>query len=148
MTDDNKKTGDYETKKSNRFYVTLPEDFNLPPFTIKSASLPSYNQGKWGSLDIVFYDLIGPSASQALFSLINRFPYTKYGDNPSHKNSEKKIIFEYTISSLDPVGIEVEKWKIFVANIDYVNFGHLNSDCEYIKSCHMQIDPHSCKLLF
>lgn len=85
--------GDYEPKYSNRFVVTLPEDFNLPNFTVKSATLPFYNQGKWGTLDVSFTDLIAPSASKALNLLIKRFPYIKYGNNPHTKNSERKILF-------------------------------------------------------
>ena len=125
----------FEPKTKNRFIMYIE---GIPAFTIKAASRPSiqfdeivlehinvkrYVKGKgaWQPLEIVLYDPIVPSASQAVMEWVRQHHESVTG-RQGYSDFYKKDI---TFNLLGPVGDIVEEWTLKGAFIDNANFGSL-----------------------
>jgi hypothetical protein len=129
----------YEPKFSNRFFVTLPEIFNIESWEVKSISKPKYIDGVWQDIEITFLDPINKSTSVSLFNLIKTV-----SDN-NLNNVQKEI----EIDILDKTGVAVEKWKIpfYYYNISTIDFGYLDYDSNAIVEPKLIFKPTDCILV-
>lgn len=125
----------YEPKLTNRFLVTFPETFDLPQWAVFSITKPKIKNDKWQNITVVFTDPIGPSTSQRLFH------------NVSCMGDAKLVLpFVFSIESLDPTGIVVEKWTITVEKIVLVDFGDLSYAKNELQKPRLIFKPFNCVL--
>jgi hypothetical protein len=146
-----------EPKKENRWVITFPEDFQLPPWVVKKTERPSWSSNGYHlipkPIEIVFLDPIGPSTAQALWSVL--IGLTDINTVTSDKKRELQMKFhkyvngfDYTIEMLDPVGIVVEQWKITGCNITNINFGSLDYSSDDLAKCILTISFKKAELVF
>lgn len=128
---------DYEPKRQNRFIVEF-QGIDIPLFVINKIDLPKYSNGKWKNIEIDCVDLIVISSSQLIYDVLK---------SQKKRSLFKKPIFSFTIDTLDPTGNSVEKWKIQVERITYVDFGYYSYENNDAKNVIMVVKPLSCKLI-
>jgi hypothetical protein len=137
----------YEPKKINRFVVNFPKEFEIESWMVQKINKPRFEKNGWQDIEIDFIDTIAPSTSQKLFKLISLKNNKKFQFVDLFKKY-KKPMFEFTISAIDPTGVEVEKWIIFVNAVVYVDFSEFNYDDDNITQLKMILKPLDCVLLF
>src|ERR1035437_7106796 len=91
----------YEPKKKNRWLITFPADLGIQQWWLKSASRPSITQNEveieflntstwvigrftWETIEVVFRDPIGPSASQAIMEWVRLHSESITGRSEEH----------------------------------------------------------------
>jgi len=99
----------FEPIRPNRFIVVLPEDVNIPEWSVESVTMPQW-VGSWLPIELKIRNLIGPSTSQAIFHRL------------MHIGN-----FELLIQMLDQIGNVVQQWTIYVNNIQSIDFGGVSS---------------------
>ena len=133
----------YEPLRQNRFLLRFPSDLGINEWWVASAKRPSIEQGeteipflntstfvlgryKWGTIDVVFRDPIGPSASQAIMEWVRLHSESVTGRQGYAVGYKRDV----TIEILDPTGVCVQKWLLKNTMLTNVNFGELayNSD--------------------
>jgi hypothetical protein len=129
----------YELKKTNRFLVEFPEQFNIETWAVQKINKPKYTNGVWEDIKIEFIDPIGPSTSQCLFEIVN---FLKRNVN----DSNDKKLFDIKIKSLDPTGVDVEKWVVNVEKVLTINFGELDYDSDKTQQPCLILKPLNCIL--
>lgn len=129
----------FESKRNNRFLVNFPKEFNLESWAVQKINKPKFTDEKWEDIKIEFIDPIVPSTSQSLFEIIN-FLKTNKNDN--------EILFEIKIISLDPTGIEIEEWIIYVGKVLTINFGELSYSDNGIQQPYLILKPLKCILKY
>ena len=135
-----------EPKMNNRFIVEFPKDIGIEKWVVSKIFRPEYDfkKSKWGDIHIEFLDPICPSTSQKLFDLIPKDDILKRFIN----FFKCKPIFTFEVTSLDPIGVVVEKWVIEVSKIKTINFGYGEYGSNEVQRLSMVIKPYSCKLLY
>jgi hypothetical protein len=125
----------YEPKLTNRFMVTFPNELDMGAWLVQEIKRPgldidlveipyintkSYVAGKysWGEGTIQFLDLIGPSTSMKLMEWV-RLSTESLTGRMGYASGYQKDLF---LSTLDPTGIEVEKFGIFQTTIKKIEW--------------------------
>jgi hypothetical protein len=130
----------YEPKRNNLFLVEFPKQFNLKSWTIQKINKPNYTNNKWENIKIEFIDTIAaPSASQSLFKIVE---FLKTNENDS------KILFEIKINSLDPTGVAIDEWVVYVKNVPTINFGELDYSNDELQTPFLIVEPLNCVLKY
>jgi len=126
----------FEPKLQNRFIMNID---GIPAYTIKAANRPQIEfeevllehmnvtryvkgKGKWQPIDIVLYDPIVPSASQAAMEWI-RLSHESVTGRDGYSDFYKKDV---TLNVLGPVGDVVEEWTLKGTYIQTANFGEMD----------------------
>ena len=126
----------FEPKVKNRFIMYIE---GIPAYLIRTMARPQiqfeeivldhinvkrYIKGKaaWQPIDIVLYDPIVPSASQAVLEWI-RLGHESVTGRDGYSDFYKKDI---TFNVLGPVGDKVEEWTLKGAFITEANFNELD----------------------
>lgn len=130
----------YEPKRSNRFLIRFPVEFEVPQYLIKSTSRPSvqFINGlvEWNDIEISLNDPIGPSMAERMHELFLRIgsQYTNQA-------------FQYYLEMLDPTGVVIEQWVItgYLINLDFGNLDYLLEESVEIK---MTIKPTNVVLTY
>ena len=129
----------YEPKRQNRFILRFPSSLGINEWFVESASRPhitiaateipflntsTYVAGRfnWQTINVVFRDPIGPSASQALIEWVRLHAESVTGRMGYAAGYKKDIELEM----LDPTGVVVEKWILQGTFIQDLNFGDLD----------------------
>lgn len=133
-----------EPKQNNRFKVTFPESTGIDGMFVKSIEKPSFHQENhfpWNDMAIRFWDPIGPSISQQIHNFVRQKEKRRddFFEDP---------LFQFTLETLDPTGVVIEKWEIEVAMIVSVNFGKYNCEDETSSVVTMRVRPAKCVLLY
>jgi hypothetical protein len=148
-----------EPKRENRFVVEFPSEFGIESYVVQKINKPRIqfvstpyknpdgshtiinSDYKWDNFEIEFLDIIGPSTSAKLLNMVN------ICKNRREKIADKKApLFTFYIKSLDPTGVEIEKWKITVAELLDVNFGDLDYGSDKLQFCKVVLKPLDCEL--
>lgn len=128
-------SNEFEPKKSNRFILKFPNEFNIPEWAVVQCSLPSMNITNelifWNEIEMELYDPIKPSISKAIMKILE---------------DRKYLNFELMIKLLDPTGVVIETWMIKEAAITAVNFGSLSFYSDNIGKIHLKITSESIEL--
>jgi hypothetical protein len=149
----------YEPKRENRFFAEFPSElgieiwkiqqFKAPTYTANSVEIPFINmvnyvegQAKWEEMDIVLLDTIGPSTSQQVMEWVRLHTESLTGRQGYAAGYKKDII----LKSLDPTGIEVEKWTLEQCMITSVDFGNNDMSSDEIKNITITVQPFRCIL--
>jgi len=133
---------EFEPRRTNRFFVEFPHLFNILAFTVQKINKPKLifknNTYEWSNISIEFIDLIGPSTSQGLFRMI------EFCKDHQILMDNQRPLFNFTITDLDPTGVEIGTWLVEVKEISSVDFG----DCEYdnpgLQICKLSLKPLNC----
>ncbi|MFW6246946.1 MAG: hypothetical protein ACOC22_02090 [bacterium] len=150
---------EYEPKRVNRFFAEFSDElgievwqvqrFKRPSMTINSVPIEylnhkNYVAGKyeWQPMSITFLDPIGPSTSQQLMEWVRLHAESLTGRMGYAAGYKKNIL----LKSLDPVGIEVEKWFIEQAMITSIDFGENTYDDDTLTEITLEIQPFRCIL--
>ena len=127
---------EYEPKRQNRFFAEFPDDvgvevwkvrtFKRPAMNINVVEVPYINQKNyvsgiynWEAMDITFIDPIGPSTSNQLMEWVRLHAESLTGRMGYAAGYKKNIL----LKSLDPTGVEVEKWfleQCLISSIDSI----------------------------
>ena len=107
----------YEPKLINRFRVNFSDNIGIEYWKVKSITKPIMSQSNWYDINIVLYDIVGPSTSMEIFKFVENF-----------KKNKTNEVFYFNILALDPVGIVVEEWYIVIDEITLVDYGYFS--CE------------------
>ncbi len=150
---------DYEPKRSNRFYATITDVLQTETWLIRKFKRPSlkinkvdidymneknYVAGKytWDEVNIEFLDPIGPSASQILMEWVRLHAESITGRMGYAAGYKKDII----LYSLDPTGVEVEKWTLQQCMITSVDFGDSDYSSDDLVKISLTVQPYRCIL--
>jgi len=150
---------EYEPKRTNRFFAEFSDElgievwkiqkFKRPSMKINSVEIPFVNQQNyvagrysWDTMDITFIDPIGPSTSQQLMEWVRLHAESLTGRMGYAAGYKKNIM----LKSLDPTGIEVEKWFIEQAMITNIDFGDNDYSTDDLTNITVTIQPWRCIL--
>ena len=150
---------EYEPKRQNRFFAEFSNElgievwsvqkFKRPSMKINSVPIPYLNEqnyvaGKytWDEITVNFLDPIGPSTSQILMEWVRLHAESLTG-RMGYAAGYKKNIW---LKSLDPTGVEVEKWFIEQAQIVDVDFGTNDHSSDELQKITVTIQPWRCIL--
>jgi hypothetical protein len=150
---------EYEPKRQNRFYAEFPDDigvevwkvrtFKRPAMNINVIEVPYINQKNyvsgiynWESMDITFIDPIGPSTSNQLMEWVRLHAESLTGRMGYAAGYKKNIL----LKSLDPTGVEVEKWFLEQCLISSIDFGDNDQSQDELQMITVTIQPWRCIL--
>ena len=120
----------YEPKRKDRFVVEFPTQLGIESFLVKKCDLPKYNKNlNWTEIEIIFYEIIPISTAEIILKLL------------------KMKMFSFNILLLDPTGLVIEKWKIFVQEILNIDFGSMDLSSEEYLTSKILIKPKECFLI-
>lgn len=125
----------YEPKKTNRWLVKFPEEFEIPEYTLKSITKPKYISGKWDDVRITFNAIANKQLEIGLKKMI----YTQGKTNINWT-------FKFTIEDLDPTGVVIGKWEILVDEVVSIDFGgELTYHDDKIQEIVLIVKPYDCE---
>lgn len=127
-----------ELKKTGRFSVKFPEQFNIEDWTIIKINKPKFHEGKWENITVEFIDPVEPSVSKSLLKIVE---FLK-----TAKTNNDKTLFVVRIKSMDTIGKEIEEWIVSVENVLTINFGELNYGIDEIQKPYLTFKPLNCVL--
>lgn len=126
---------EYEKKMTNQFSVEFDEKFKIYPNAVKRCTLPTYANGEWQPMHIIFEELMGSSVSDSLLKLVEETEYI---------STKLPHIFQYYIHMKDMAGVVVQTWVISVEKILEINFGHLDYGNGQVIEPLMILKPNIC----
>jgi hypothetical protein len=149
----------YEPKRPNRFFaefaselgieVWLIQKFKRPTLKINSVEIDYMNETnyvsgkyKWDPVTVTFLDPIGPSASQILMEWVRLHAESLTG-RMGYKSGASKNIY---LKSLDPTGVEVEKWYLEQCIITSIDFGENDYSNDEVNTVTVELQPWRCIL--
>lgn len=127
-----------EYKMVDRFTVDFPEQFNISSQSILKIDNPTYCDGKWENIKIVFTDSIHPSTTKSLYDIVDFLETNK---------SSGKVLFIIRINILNAIGNVIETWAIYVEKVLIINFGELNYESNEIRQQFIVIKPYKCAIV-
>jgi hypothetical protein len=96
----------------------------------------------WETMDVTFYDPIGPSTSQQLMEWVRLHAESLTGRMGYKAGYAKNIL----LKAVDPTGIEVEKWFLEQCMITDADFGENSYDEDALQTITLTIQPYRCIL--
>ena len=129
----------YEPLRKNRFILRFPDELGIQEWWVSTASRPKYTSDeteipflntstyvvgrfKWETIQVVFRDPIGPSATQALMEWVRLHSESVTGRQGYAAGYKKNVELEM----LDPTGVVVQKWQLQGTQINSADFGGLD----------------------
>ena len=129
----------YEPLRKNRFILRFPDELGIQEWWVSTASRPKYRSQEveipflntstfvagrftWETMQVVFRDPIGPSATQALMEWIRLHSESVTGRQGYAAGYKKNVELEM----LDPTGVVVQKWQLQGTQINSADFGGLD----------------------
>jgi len=129
----------YEPLRKNRFILRFPDELGIQEWWVSTASRPNYTSQEveipflntstfvagrfqWETMQVVFRDPIGPSATQALMEWIRLHSESVTGRQGYAAGYKKNVELEM----LDPTGVVVQKWQLQGTQINSADFGGLD----------------------
>lgn len=152
----------YEPKKKNRWLIRFPSELGIQEWWLASGARPSITQNPveipflntstwvvgrftWDSIDVVFRDPIGPSASQAIMEWVRLESESITGRQGYAAGYKKDLVF---VEMLDPTGVVIEKWQLQGTMLTNVSFGDLSMDDDGIAEITASMQMDRAILLF
>lgn len=148
---------EYEPKRVNRFYATFDSTIGVDVWQVQKFKRPSlkinsvpinfmnsknYVSGiyEWDTVSVTFLDPIGPSTSQQLMEWVRLHAESVTGRMGYAAGYKKNI----TLSSLDPTGVEVEKWTLEQCQIVSIDFGDNDYGNDELTTITLELQPWRC----
>ena len=150
----------YEPNRSNRFFAEIGgssaivetwkiRKFKRPAMKINSVAIPYMNEQNyvagrytWDEITIDFLDPIGPSTSQQLMEWVRLHAESVTGRMGYAAGYKKEII----LKSLDPTGVEIEKWTLNQCMITSISFGDNDYSSDDLITISLTVQPYRCIL--
>jgi len=149
----------HEPKRINRFFATFDDTIGLevwqvqkfkrPSLKINSVPIPYMNEqtyvaGRytWDPVTVTFIDPIGPSTSQILMEWVRLHVESLTGRMGYAAGYKKNI----TLTSLEPTGVEVEKWTLMDCQIVSIDFGENDYGNDELTNITLELQPYKCIL--
>lgn len=152
---------EYEPKRNNRFYAEFPDElgietwkvqkFKRPSIKINSVQVPFMNEMQYvagrttfDTVSITLIDTIGPSTSQQVMEWIGLHFESLSGRMGYKAGYAKNII----LKSLDPAGVEIDKFLLEQCQIVSVDFGDNDYGNDELLNVTIEVQPYRCVLNF
>lgn len=152
---------EYEPKRNNRFYAEFSDElgietwkiqkFKRPSIKINSVQIPYMNEMQYvagrttfDTISITLIDTIGPSTSQQVMEWV-RLHFEALTGRMGYKAGYAKNI---TLKSLDPAGVEIDKFFLEQCQIVSVDFGDNDYGNDELVNITIEIQPQRCILNF
>lgn len=146
-----------EPKRKNRFYLEFPTELGFesylvqmagkPKIEIAATEMPYMNTSqfvagryKWGTIDIEFIDVIGPSTTQKVMEWVRLHAESATGKMGYAVGYKKNLV----LKALDPVGVDVEKWTLVGCQITNADFDGFDYGSDDVMKCKITIQPDRC----
>lgn len=150
---------EYEPKRVNRFFAEFSDELGIEVWQVQKFKRPSmkinnveidfmneknYVAGRytWDSMSVTFLDPIGPSTSQILMEWVRLHAESLTGRMGYAAGYKKNVL----LKSLDPTGIEVEKWFLEQCMITGINFGDNSYEDDALTTITLELQPWRCIL--
>ena len=150
---------EYEPKRVNRFFAVFDnalgiqvwkvQKFKRPSMKINSVPIMFMNEQNyvagryvWDTMSVTFLDPIGPSTSQQLMEWVRLHAESLTGRMGYAAGYKKDI----TLKSLDPTGVEVEKWFLEQCMITSIDFGENDYSSDELTNITLELQPWRCIL--
>jgi hypothetical protein len=150
---------DYEPKRKNRFILEFPTELGIEVWKVQSVTRPKLEinpvevhyintvnyvagKGKWAAIDIELIDTQGPSTSTQLMEWV-RLEFESLTGRMGYAAGYKKTLI---LKSLDPTGVEVEKWELRECMITNIEFGDNAQDSDDLNMVKVTVQPFMCIL--
>lgn len=150
---------EYEPKRVNRFYAEFSDELGIEVWQVQKFKRPSmkinnveidymneknYVAGRytWDSMSVTFLDPIGPSTSQILMEWVRLHAESLTGRMGYAAGYKKNVL----LKSLDPTGIEVEKWFLEQCMITGIDFGDNSYEDDALTTITLELQPWRCIL--
>jgi len=134
---------EHEPKRNHRYIVDFPENLYIEPYLVQKISRPkiTFIDGKpqYSNITMELIDLIGPSTSFKIFNMIGL-------TEEKFESKTTNGIFTFTLFTLDPVGVPIEKWVIEIDSVVSVDFGNCNYSDDDLQRITLVLKPSDCKL--
>jgi len=148
-----------EPKRKNRFVLEFPTELGIESYLVQTSGKPSLEiaateipymntstwvsgRYKWGTLDVEFIDVIGPSTTQKIMEWIRLHAESATGRMGYAIGYKKNLV----LKALDPTGVEVEKWTLIGCLITSASFDDYDYSAEEIAKVKITIQPDRCLL--
>ena len=149
----------YEPQRVNRFFAEFSDElvievwkvqkFKRPSLKINSVPIQFMNEQNyvsgrynWEEMAITFLDPIGPSTSQQLMEWVRLHAESLTGRMGYKAGSAKNIL----LKSVDPTGIEVQKWLLEQCIIVGIDFGDNDYSDDALTNIAVTVQPWRCIL--
>jgi hypothetical protein len=148
-----------EPKRKNRFVLEFPTELGIesylvqtsgkPSIEINSTEIPFMNTStfvsgryKWGTMDVSFIDVIGPSTTQKIMEWVRLHAESATGRMGYAIGYKKNLV----LKALDPTGVEVEKWTLIGCIITSAAFDDYDYSADDLSTVKITIQPDRCLL--
>jgi hypothetical protein len=148
---------DQEPKRNNRFVLEFPSELGIQSYLVQTSGKPTmdinpvaieymntktYVAGKYsfGTIDITFIDVIGPSTSQKVMEWVRSHFDASTGQMGYAIGYKKNLV----LKALDPVGVAVEKWTLVGCMITNASFGEFDHGNDEVANVKITIQPDKC----
>jgi len=149
----------YEPKRVNRFFAEFSDTIGLEVWQVQKFKRPSmkinsvpimymneqnYVAGRytWDTVSVTFIDPIGPSTSQILMEWVRLHAESLTGRMGYAAGYKKDIL----LKTLDPTGVEVEKWTLEQCQIVSIDFGENSYEDDALTNITLELQPWRCIL--
>lgn len=148
-----------ELKRKNRFVLEFPTELGIESYLVQTSGKPSVEIGsteipymntstwvagryKWGTLDVEFIDVIGPSTTQKVMEWVRLHVESATGRMGYAMGYKKNLV----LKALDPTGVEVEKWTLIGCLITNASFDDYDYGADDVAKVKITIQPDRCLL--
>lgn len=148
-----------EPKRKNRFALEFPTELGIESFLVQTSGKPKLEinpveimymntsqwvagRSKWGSIDVKFIDVIGPSTTQKIMEWVRLHFESATGRMGYAVGYKKNLV----LKGLDPTGQDVEKWTLVGCMITNAEFGDYDYGSDDLSEVTITIQPDRCLL--
>lgn len=148
-----------EPKRKNRFVLEFPTELGIESYLVQTSGKPSLEitpveipymntstwvsgRYKWGTLDVEFIDVIGPSTTQKVMEWVRLHAESATGRMGYAIGYKKNLV----LKALDPTGVEVEKWTLIGCLITNASFDDYDYSADDVAKVKITIQPDRCLL--
>ena len=148
-----------EPKRKNRFVLEFPTELGIESYLVQTTGKPTLEinpteipfmntssfvagRSKWGTIEVKFIDVIGPSTTQKVMEWV-RLHFESATGRMGYAIGYKKNL---VLKALDPTGVEVEKWTLIGSMITNVAFGDNDYSSDDLAEVTITLQPDICLL--
>ncbi len=148
-----------EPKRKNRFVLEFPTELGIESFLVQTSGKPTLEinpteiqymntsqwvagRSKWGTIEVKFIDVIGPSTTQKIMEWVRLHFESATGRMGYAVGYKKNLV----LKALDPTGMEVEKWTLIGCMVTNASFGDYDYGSDDLGEVTITLQPDRCIL--
>ncbi len=132
------KNYEQEPMRKNRYLVKFPKEFNIESCVIQKCDRPSckITNGimSWNQMEIELIDIIGIDVAKNFFDIFNKYLKGKLTN------------LNMSIEMLDPTGVTVETWNIYIDTLDELNNSFVSYVDDELATTTIKLTPTNCHI--